>query len=183
MVEGSSWLRERYEYEKENYADQYDWGEDVEEMLSEFDHYVFSFHDEFVEVIARGIWFERAEGWTPDRVPLSDLSGAVNVERRESHGIAYRIISNPKPLQKLIEDSKLCSQNLIQFATDLDGHDSIGWSLTLRSRKGKVVSTLRSYFGKVEETYEGVATVGQVLPIIERWLQDVASGRREMAKD
>jgi hypothetical protein len=56
-VENSHWLRQRFEYESRHYGDAYNFNNDVREMLEEFDHYLFRFHDEFVEVIAGGIWF------------------------------------------------------------------------------------------------------------------------------
>jgi hypothetical protein len=67
-ISNSTWLRERYEYEKRYYCSCYNFGGDVNEMLADYSHYVFSFHDEFVEVLAAGIWFESANtmlAWIP----------------------------------------------------------------------------------------------------------------------
>ena len=183
VVENSTWLKERYEYEKSRYGDQYEWGANVEEMLHEFDHYVFEFHDEFVEVIARGIWFDLVEGWKTEHHPLADLSDTANIEKREAHEIVYQIRTNPKSTEELIDDAGLCSQTLMQFAAELDGTASASWSVTLRSRNGKIVSSLRNYFGVAEKTYEGVASIDQVLPHIEKWVSEVKQRRREMGKD
>jgi len=54
-----SWLLERYEYEKTHYGQAYEFNGDVDEMLRDFSHYVFSFHDQFVEALSAGIWVER----------------------------------------------------------------------------------------------------------------------------
>jgi hypothetical protein len=61
VVAPSPWLHERYEYEKRRYSQAYEFGGDVDEMLRDFSHYVFSFHDQFVEVLCAGIWFESAD--------------------------------------------------------------------------------------------------------------------------
>lgn len=58
-VENSLWQQERYSYEKKFYGTSYEFDGNVEEMRTDFGHYVFQFHDEFVEVIARGFWFEQ----------------------------------------------------------------------------------------------------------------------------
>jgi hypothetical protein len=61
IVRPSGWLNERYEYEREHYGEAYGFGDDVTEMLTEFEHYLFKFHDEFVEVIAGGVHFDLAD--------------------------------------------------------------------------------------------------------------------------
>ena len=69
VVAPSPWLRERYGYEKRHYSQAYEFGGDVDEMLRDFSHYVFSFHDQFVEVLCAGIWFESADGCIGNREP------------------------------------------------------------------------------------------------------------------
>ena len=49
-VDNSEWLQQRHEYENNYYKTP---------LLEEYVHYLFSFHDEFVELIAKGIWFEK----------------------------------------------------------------------------------------------------------------------------
>src|SRR3990172_10528844 len=49
-VDQSSWLRERHAYELRHYQTP---------LLEEYVHYLFKFHDEYVELIAMGIWFEK----------------------------------------------------------------------------------------------------------------------------
>lgn len=182
-VQNSDWLKERHGYEKENYGDSYNFGGDVDEMLQEFDHYVFRFHDEFVEVIAKGVWFAPLDGWTPERTPLADLSDSTCVEKREAHGIKYQVRVNPRPIEQLIKDSSLCSQFLMQFAAELDGEASVSWSVTLQTKDDQTVSRLRNYFGNAEKSYQGVAQLEQVRPHIENWLRDVQKRRRDMGKD
>ncbi|MEM6791814.1 MAG: hypothetical protein AAF715_30120, partial [Myxococcota bacterium] len=38
---------------------------DVDEMLTEYSHYLLSFHDEFVEAITRGLWVETSKEALP----------------------------------------------------------------------------------------------------------------------
>src|SRR4051812_6175863 len=45
IVENSRWLRERHAYEARHYRTCYEFGGDVDEMLTEFDHYLLPFHD------------------------------------------------------------------------------------------------------------------------------------------
>jgi hypothetical protein len=59
-VSDSKWLRERYDYEKRHYGKCYEFKGNVEEMLSDYIHWVFSFHDEYIEALSAGIWFCRA---------------------------------------------------------------------------------------------------------------------------
>src|SRR5262245_32809635 len=44
-ISNSAWLKERYEYEKRHYGKCYNFNGNVDEMLDEYAHYVFSFHD------------------------------------------------------------------------------------------------------------------------------------------
>ena len=60
-VKNSKWLQERFQYEKDKYGSSYEFGGNVNEMLTDFKHYTFQFHDQFIEVIARGFWFEKDE--------------------------------------------------------------------------------------------------------------------------
>jgi hypothetical protein len=175
IVKDAPWLLERCEYDHEWYGGISNWSETVIEMVREFDHYVFTFHDEYVEVIARGFWIDELEGWTPEQVPFSDLSETAHVEKCQVHGISYEIRTNPKPMGELIEKSSFCSQNLFQFAVEIGGVFSVDWSVKLRTREGKLGSSLRNQFGGTEEIYKGVVTVDQVLPQIEKWIGIIAS--------
>ena len=58
-VKDSNWLSERHQYEKRTYGSTYELGGYVDEMLTDFNHFVFRFHDQFVEAISRGFWFEK----------------------------------------------------------------------------------------------------------------------------
>jgi hypothetical protein len=71
-VANSPWLLERYEYEKHHYGNAYEFGGDVSEILRDFSHYVFHFHDQFIEVFSAGIWFETDDEYIGDREPDSD---------------------------------------------------------------------------------------------------------------
>lgn len=58
-VIGASWLTERHAYEAEHYGDAYEGGRGADTMLVDTHHFLFLFHDGFVEVLARGVRFER----------------------------------------------------------------------------------------------------------------------------
>jgi hypothetical protein len=57
-VDRSPWLRERHDYETRHYATP---------LLETHRHYLFVFHDEFVEAIAAGIWLDLADRARPIR--------------------------------------------------------------------------------------------------------------------
>ncbi|CAG0943123.1 hypothetical protein ANRL1_01214 [Anaerolineae bacterium] len=187
IVSPSPWLRERYEYEKLHYGESYEFGGDVDEMLRDYSHYVFSFHDQFVEAICAGIWIESAEKFIGNREidqnhPFHDLP-ALNAETFESSGIACQIRRNARPIENIVKDAELCSQKLLQFAAVLDGSTSVSWTLDLRARNGKLRSYLKRYFGNVEESYEGIATLQNVLPHVRNWLKEVKERRKQMGKE
>jgi hypothetical protein len=179
VVEHSQWLRERYEYEKFHYGTAYEFTGDVD--------YVFSFHDEFVEVLCAGIWFETAEERIGNRErdsshPLLDLPPSSDPDSFDAYGIRCHIRRNTRPLDDIIKDAALCSQKLLQFAAELDGSASVSWTLSLRVRQGRARSYLKSYFGKVEETYDRIATLEDVRPRVETWLKEVKERRDQMGK-
>jgi hypothetical protein len=188
IVERSPWLRERYEYENLHYGRAYEFTGDVDEMLRDFSHYVFHFHDQFVEALCAGIWFETAEERIGNREPdsshpLVDLPPSPGSEPFEAHGITCYVRRNARPIDDIVKDATLCSQNLLQFAADLDDSSSVCWTLALRVREGHVRSYLKSYFGKVEETYDRIATLEDVRPRVEAWLREVKERRDAMGKE
>jgi hypothetical protein len=179
----SPWLHERYEYEKKHYGDAYEWSGDVDEMLRDFTHYVFRFHDQFVEALSTGIWIERfGESTDREKVsathPLRDLPRPTTLDLIEAHGLVCEIWPNARPMDQILEDAKLCSQKLLQFALVLDEVSNISWTLEVRARRGKVRSSLRPGFGPVSATFDGVATLEQVRPHLESWLKEVMERRR-----
>jgi hypothetical protein len=187
-ISNSSWLRERYEYEKVHYGSAYNFGGNVDEMLDEFSHYVFSFHDQFVEVIAAGIWFESADTMLGDRVldsphPLSGLANVDPVERFKASGIVCFVRRNPLPLDEIERAASLCSQVVLEVGAELDGRSSTSWSLTRRVRNGIGKTFLRDYFGNPVEAYDRIPSLSEIRPRIEQWLAAVRERRRQMGKE
>ena len=183
IVDQSTWLMDRHAYEKLHYGQTYD----ADEMLREYSHYVFSFHDEFVEAIAAGIWFEEAD----DRIgnvpllpghPLLDIPAECVVDVIEAHGIRCQVRENPLDQDALVRHAGLCSQKVYQFAAELDGGASVSWTLDLRDLGGRLQSFLRGYFGKAEDVFEGVASLAAVEPFITTWLAEVRKRRDAMGK-
>jgi hypothetical protein len=166
----SPWLWERYEYEKTHYGQTYEWTGNVDEMLRDFSHYVFSFHDQFVEVLAAGIWFETLDDFDSEAVcvkhPLRDLTRPTEPDVLIANGIACEIWPNTRPVEQILEDAKLCSQKLLQFALVLDGAARAGCTLTVRVRHVEVKSTLRPHFGRVSATFDGVAGLEDARPYL-----------------
>jgi hypothetical protein len=187
-ISNSAWLRERYEYEKEHYGSAYNFCGNVDEILDEFSHYVFSFHDEFVEAIAAGIWFESADAMLAEGVldsshPLNGLANVEPVERFEGSGIVCFVRRNPLSLDAIERAAGLCSQVVLEVGAVLDGRSSTSWSVTRRVRNGKGKSFLRGYFGNAVETYDGIPSLSEIRPRIDQWLAEVRERRRQMGKE
>lgn len=185
-VENSNWQKERYNYEKTNYGSSYEFDGNVNEMLTDFSHFVFKFHDEFIEIISRGFWFEQDKTSLFKRElqvghPFLNLPES-NLEKFVSHNLTCQIRKNTKPQEKLISDAKFCSQKLLEFALEIDGEASVDNSLILSYRKGKLISTLRGYFGKEIIEFNGVANLEDVKPYIEKYMEEVSERRKVMSK-
>ena len=124
VVRPSAWLKERHEYESAAYGESYEWGRGADTMLVDTHHYLFLFHDEFVEVLARGVWFElQAEPLrhTHDLGPghpLGVLPPEARLDSGEYDGIRFEVRSPSRPEAHLVADARLCSQPLFQLLID-----------------------------------------------------------------
>lgn len=186
-ISNSAWLRERYEYEKRCYGRAYRFNGNVDEMLDEYSHYVFSFHDEFVEAIAAGIWFEAGETFLGDQPleplhPLKGLSHVEQTEHFESSGIQGFIRRNPSSNEDIDRAATLCSQTVFEVGAELDGRSSTSWSLTRRVKNGVPRSDLRNYFHNSVQSFDGIPTFADIRPEIDKWFCEVRERRRKMGK-
>ena len=186
-ISNSAWLRERYEYEKRCYGTAYRFSGNVDEMLDEYSHYVFSFHDEFVEGIAAGIWFEAGKTFLGDQPvepshPLKGLSHLEPTERFESSGIRGFVRRNPLSHEDIDRAAALCSQTVFEVGADLDGRSSTSWSVTRRVRNGVPRSYLRNYFHNSVQSFDGIPTFTDIRPQIDQWFSEVRERRRKMGK-
>lgn len=185
-IENSKWLRERFNYENENYGSSYEFGGDVNEMLTDFNHYLFSFHDQFVEVIAKGFWFEKDDNDLfkkdlKEGHPFLSLS-ETEIMNLETSGIKYRAIFNTTPTETLIHNIEFCEQKLIEIAIEYEGNYSVSHTLTIMKRQGKMVSSLRSFFGKPIFEKEGLMTFDEIKPMIEKEIYEISERRKRMKK-
>ncbi|MCR9016018.1 hypothetical protein [Aquiflexum gelatinilyticum] len=185
-IENSKWLKERFDYENENYGRSYEFGSNVNEMLTDFSHFVFKFHDQFLEVIERGFWFEKDKTSLFKRElqvghPFLNLPD-TNTEKFVSHNLTCQVRTNSSPLNKLVSDAKFCSQKLIEFALELDGIASVDNSLILSYRNGKLISILKGFFGKQILEFDGIAKLTDAKPYIEKYIGEVYERRKSIAK-
>jgi hypothetical protein len=186
-ISDSAWLRERYEYEQRHYGAAYNFGGNVDEMLEEYLHYVFSFHDQFVEAIAAGIWFEVDDEFWGERAPeashpLTGLGAIDPIDYFEGSGIRCFVRRNPMSNAEIDRAACLCSQTVLEVGAELDGSSTPSWFLTRRVIRGTGRSSLRNYFGNVVDTYGDIPSLAKIRPHIDRWLSDVRERRREMGK-
>jgi len=183
-VQNSRWQQERFNYENEHYGHAYEFGGDVTEMQIDFKHYLFSFHDQFIEVIARGFWYEKSES-SLFKKPLTEGHPflplpTTNMEIHAAHNLKMQIRKNPKPPQQLTQDAQYCQQKLYEFAIDVgDGDARVTNTLLLSCRGGKAISTLRGYFGRRGAEYEGIANLEEVMPFIDTYMKEVYERRRQ----
>lgn len=185
-VENSKWLKERHKYESDHYKNAYGFGGNVDEMLSEFSHYLFSFHDQFIEVIAGGLWFERADSPLNEKElspghPFLPLPHD-NKESITVHGLTCHVWKSAAPVSTLIQQAKYCSQPLMEFAPELDGNISTSIFLDIRYRNARLVSVLSKQFGGEIASCEGVADIDFARPFVEKWLCGVSRRRKEMGR-
>jgi hypothetical protein len=184
IVENSRWLRERYEYEARHYGDCYEFGGDVNEMLTDYDHYLFQFHDDFVEAIAAGIWFEKqATPFTnpalaPDH-PARHLPLSTVTELYEVAGIRCQVRTNPKPIEEILRGAFYCSQPLYNFAPERDRFMDVEYSLRVRARRGISQSHLWGFASKPLATMLGVATLEQAKAMVEPFIRRISETRGE----
>lgn len=186
-VENSQWLLERYQYEKKHYGSAYEFGGNVEEMKTHFRHYIFSFHDQFVEVIARGFWFEKSQenlfgkelikGHPFLPLPRTDFSSF------EKYGLICRVFTNDNPIVELIQNAQFCTQKLMEFALELGGKVSVNHTLTLTlDEEMNVKSNLHGYFGNKKVSFAGIATLNTVKPYLEKYMKEVFERRKQNDK-
>jgi hypothetical protein len=185
IVENSRWLRERYEYEARHYRDCYEFGGDVNEMLTDYDHYLFRFHDEFIEAVAAGLWFEkqanRFDGNTlPPDHPSQDLPSSATTDQFAVDDIICQIRTNSKPIEEIVQAAFYCSQPLYHFAMELDGSAKVSYRLDLRARGGITQSRLQGSMGTPLSTVPGRATLEQARELVEPLVRQVSERRRQM---
>lgn len=125
-IENSKWLDERFNYEKENYGLSYGFGENVNEMLIDFKHYFFSFHDQFIEVIARGFWFEKSEESLfkqplQSEHPFSKLP-EINSTIFKNEKIKYKVISIQFLLSNSLIIVNFASKYCLKFQLSFEGN-------------------------------------------------------------
>lgn len=186
-VKNSSWQQERFAYENKHYGRSYEFGGNVQEMLTDFSHYLFSFHDQFIEVIARGIWFEQA----PKRLfgqpllpghPLLALPASPH-QLLTAHTLVCQVRYNPLPTKQLLANARYCSQLLLDFALELDDRTSSVGALVLAYHNGQLTSRLHGYFGSRVAAFDGIATLDDVRPYLEKYLGEVYERRKASGKN
>jgi hypothetical protein len=185
IVQNSNWLNERYTYENKYYNNSYEFNGNVNEMLSDYKHYVFSFHDEFIEVLASGFWSEVASESLFGKElakghPFLPLSN-INMIRFEAYGLTCQARLNNKADEEIMQNSIYCSQKLIEFALELE-NVSVNHTLCLIYKDGKHLSRLKGYFGSKEIEFDKIARLEDVKPYIEVYMKEVSERRKLMGK-
>jgi len=141
-VDNSAWQTERYQYEKRFYGSAYEFGGNVDEMLTDFNHFVFLFHDQFVEAIAKGFWYETSDESLFGKeltkghpfLPLPEN----NSFKIQASNLICQVRTNPAPIDELKKNAEFCSQKLFEFALELDGEARVDHALILTKRMANI---------------------------------------------
>ena len=186
-IENSHWLLERYQYEKEHYGQQYEWGGDVNEMLTDYSHYHFHFHDEFVDVIARGFWYEKnheslLDIELPPDHPLLPLQ-EIKVRHFEKHAIKYKVVDNPLPAEEIVSNTAFCPQPLFEIHSEFEGKYSLDISATFLRRNGKLITVVKPRFSRAIHTSEEMTPFEEIQSLYESSLAKVADRRKQMKEN
>jgi hypothetical protein len=188
VVEPSDWLIERHAYEAKHYGSSYEWGRGADTMLTDTHHYLFSFHDEFVEVLARGLWFELSpEAWAPGAPltpshPAQPLGPETSVEAVEFEGVRYDVRANPRPVAELVADARLFSQPLFELRMDSLASPQQAVRLRATLDGGEVRAWLENSLGVESATFDHVPGLDEVMPLLRTWMSEVAERRRNMPR-
>lgn len=191
LIENSPWLRERIEQRRAGSLARYGEVEtsrpQLEAMRTHLEHYLFNFHDESVEVLARGIAFETSRrpfalDAPPKRRPWEDLSSRRVTERFVVAGIRCQVRTHPLPLEELLEQARYCSVPRYQFALEGLGAASVVASLRLRVRWGQTYSLWSGHFSATTTRLPGLVSLEEAKALIEPYIREVAERRREMGK-
>lgn len=177
-VQDSAWIAERHKYEFKHYQCS---------LLEEYVHYLFSFHDEYVELIAKGIWFEKVTeeqlGKPQPGHPLDSLPTSLPAERFEVEGIECFVRRNPLPVEQLLKQSKLCSQVVFQYFMTLEGRTSPSYPALLRTVRNTPITRLRNglFYKDLFET-SGIGEEPAFRRHFSQYVSEVAERRRQMGK-
>jgi hypothetical protein len=178
-VDNSSWLQERHDYESRYYKTP---------LLDEYIHYLFSFHDEFVELIAQGIWLEKIKYSQVNTAPSSDhplteLPDGLPSEDFVVDRIRCLVRCNPLPTKDLIERSRLCSQSLFQYFLMLDGEITPSYEARLRTIRGTSMTRLQGgLFSEDLLIVQGIGQEAEARKTFAQYVSEVAKRRRQMGR-
>ncbi|WP_158210475.1 hypothetical protein [Myroides phaeus] len=180
----SSWLGERYNYEKKHYGTEYEFGGNVTEMLTDYSHYIFQFHDQFIEVIAKGFWYEVADECLLNK-PLQLGHPFLELPKENTstilvRGLATEVTKTTKSEDEILSDAQLCSQRLIDFSIQIGDKPKVDNTLSVFMRNGEPVSVLKGYFSATPIEFPGIATLEEARPYIEKYMLEIVNRRQNM---
>lgn len=151
-VEDSQWLKERYAYEKQNYGDAYEWGNSVEEMLTDYSHYFFRFHDEFIEVIAKGFWYEQSTtSLLNESLPIGHPFLPIDTDRIDSFellGQRFEIRQNSLGIEELEKQLVCCQISFMEVWNVTTDLPYLEGTLKVKKNGKQLISFYQEPFGK-----------------------------------
>jgi hypothetical protein len=113
--------------------------------------------------------------------PLQELPLTAVVERSTSFGIEWELLANPESNQRLVANSRLCSQRALQYNLVLDGRSKERASVWIRTRHERTTSSfVTGYLSINRVEVDGVADARTFL---DHWLsrvEAVSERRRTM---
>lgn len=186
-INNSTWLNERYEYEKKHYEKSYEFNGDVEEIKTDYKHLLFFFGENFIEAICRGFWYEESDEAHVQSVlsenhPFQKLPQEDAIEINHA-GLKGFIFQNKLPQEELIKRAKYCSQKQFSFGLEPNSYKRINSTIQLMERDGSITSSLRGYFGAEIKRFDRALELSDVIPIMEKNMEDIAERKTKSKKE
>ncbi len=182
-VSNSNWLQERYLYEKKHYGSAYEFGGTVDEMILEYRHYLIPFEDEFVEILARGFWYEwNSEPFKQQFLkdnPLDNLAknDPIVIENGSLRGHVYQ---NKLSVEELHERTLYCPQKMLQFGIEINGRVSISRTLlVMRDNQNRIYSSLRGSFNEELERHHAKVGLSDIEQSLKKYMGEVEARRNK----
>jgi len=145
---------------------------------------LFKFHDEFIEVLAKGFWFEKSEKSLKNK-PLQESHPCLPLTRNikevfNVEGVNYFILKTQIDTKTLSENAFFYEQKLVEIHLELDKKYSLYKTLYLQRRNNKLISVLKGSYTKEKVLREGIATFEEIKELIEESIHEIIQRRRIM---
>jgi len=155
-------------------------------MLTDYSHYHFHFDSQFVDVLARGFWFEKSPEnlfakELPPGHPLRCLQ-EIKIRHFEMQDLKYKVVDNPLPEEEIVNNTAFCPQTLYEIHSECDGKYRLNFSIKLLRRNGKLV-TVVPFFSNDIPAPEGIFPFEKIQVQFEERLPGIVERTKHINKN